>query len=198
MLGEHSLSGSSDGVAYEIDREVPHPNYDPFSKHIIAFPGLTYPLFFFLDLDSDACVIHLTEDIVFDSDTTEAAALPAGENHPATGTMMTTCGWGTLQSGGSLPDVLYCVDVPIYDRDQCDSENNGISDNMVCAGLEEGGVDSCQGDSGGPLFTRADDDTGVIWGIVSWGYGCADANSPGVYATTYNRGMRSFIDGELA
>ena len=54
---------------------------------------------------------------------------------------------------------------------------------MVCAAFPDGGIDACQGDSGGPLVVRRgpNDESAVIFGIVSWGYGCAKPNNPGVY-----------------
>ena len=52
----------------------------------------------------------------------------------------------------------------------------------ICAGKYEGGKDSCQGDSGGPMVCVNSANEPVLQGVVSWGYGCADAGMPGVYA----------------
>merc|ERR1711900_114933 len=56
---------------------------------------------------------------------------------------------------------------------------NDIADSMICAGLDAGGKDSCQGDSGGPFMCGSQ-----LSGVVSWGYGCAEAGYPGVYTQT--------------
>uniref|UniRef100_A0A4W4FCC8 Peptidase S1 domain-containing protein n=1 Tax=Electrophorus electricus TaxID=8005 RepID=A0A4W4FCC8_ELEEL len=92
-------------------------------------------------------------------------------------------GWGAVRSGGPASEQLQEATVSLIDRSICNSRqvyNGHITDNMICAGKLEGGVDSCQGDSGGPLVIK---ETSLWWliGDTSWGEGCAFRNKPGVY-----------------
>lgn len=52
-----------------------------------------------------------------------------------------------LTEGGSISDTLQEVTVPIMSNAQCRKTGYGekrITDNMLCAGIPEGGKDSCQ------------------------------------------------------
>ena len=40
---------------------------------------------------------------------------------------------------------------------------------------------TCQGDSGGPMAVKRPDGSSVLLGITSYGEGCAQRNTPGVY-----------------
>merc|ERR1712234_84515 len=81
-----------------------------------------------------------------------------------------------LELDGSLAKVLMKVDVPVVSDDDCRGSygQSEIADSMICAGLDAGGKDSCQGDSGGPFMCG-----NQLSGVVSWGYGCAEAGYPG-------------------
>lgn len=93
-------------------------------------------------------------------------------------------GHGRTSEGGVVSSELREVTVPVVDHATCNSNYDGIihEDLMLCAGTE--GMDSCQGDSGGPLLVGK-----TIVGITSWGYGCARAGNPGVYAR-----VSTFVD----
>nr|CAH0110255.1 unnamed protein product [Daphnia galeata] len=96
---------------------------------------------------------------------------------------------GEAWSGDRLSDLLRSVNVSVVADEICDEAYGGDSENpiifpsMMCAGdTTKGGLDSCQGDSGGPLFTGSGENA-VLYGIVSWGEGCALASYPGTYST---------------
>jgi len=108
---------------------------------------------------------------------------------PPAGALAVVTGWGRLTPGGLLPSQLQAVEVNITSREACNSayaQYGGITVNMICAGVPQGGKDACQGDSGGPLVV--DDE---VVGIVSWGLSCALADYPGVYSNVAT--LRSFV-----
>ncbi|KAM4628417.1 transmembrane protease serine 2-like [Polymixia lowei] len=92
-------------------------------------------------------------------------------------------GFGSKVNEGSASPYLMEAEVSLIDSAACNSSisyNGRITQDMICAGEMEGGVDACQGDSGGPLVSQKD---GVWWlvGDTSWGDQCAMRNKPGVY-----------------
>ena len=100
-------------------------------------------------------------------------------------TLINDCTFGLYSSGNSnYPDILQEARVPLLSRSICAGHRvygRKLSDNMLCAGYLEGGIDSCDGDSGGPLVCQNSDDVWKLVGVTSWGHGCAEANAPGVY-----------------
>ncbi|XP_004714011.1 anionic trypsin-like [Echinops telfairi] len=162
-LGEHNID-VLEGDEQFIDsvKVIRHPRYSSWT------------------LDNDIMLIKLSSKATINA-RVAAVALPSA-CAPA-GTMCLISGWGnTLSSGVNYPELLQCLDAPLLSHDECEASYPGeITDSMVCAGFLEGGKDSCQGDSGGPVVCN-----GELQGVVSWGYGCAQKDRPGVYTKVCN------------
>ncbi|MBB6039216.1 trypsin-like serine protease [Phytomonospora endophytica] len=108
-------------------------------------------------------------------------------------------GWGAASEGGGQQRYLLKAQVPFISDASCRAAGGSYSGLVdaeeICAGLQQGGVDTCQGDSGGPM-TKNVNGTPVQIGIVSWGEGCARPGKPGVYSQVsgmYNN-IKSALD----
>ncbi|XP_058979501.1 trypsin 5G1-like [Musca domestica] len=134
-----------------------------------------------MNIDYDFSILELEDYELFSLPfEVEFAKLPSRDAELPDGTLVTVSGWGNTQNSSESNHVLRATNVPTVNQDECALAYRGfgdITERMLCAGFTEGGKDACQGDSGGPLFHK---DTLV--GVVSWGYGCARPNYPGVYS----------------
>ena len=145
MIGEHDKTDSSDGTIHKVCRAVSHSNFADTPNDVFA-------------INNDFAVVTLTEPVQV-GPRAVPACLPTASAHGGSfldDKNMTTSGWGTLESGGSTPNVLHKVTVPGVSNAVCQQlyegkyGSNAILSDMMCAGnAAEGGVDACQGDSGG-------------------------------------------------
>jgi len=168
------------GDTVAVAQLVPHPEYDPDT------------------VQNDLALLVLS-DAVKCSDQIAFATLDHGENS-GPGNELTVAGWGALYDpsyypmfGTTItPGVLHEAEVRTFGSSECNALLCGpifgflglcpyLDGPEMCAGNLLGGVDACAGDSGGPLFRVGDDGVPVLVGVTSWGFGCAEPLTPGVY-----------------
>ena len=169
-IGRHDLNNYDEAYeTFTIAEEVPHPSFNPIT--------LDYDYMMIrLDGFSSAHPVELDIDLSLD------AGLDA-----------VVMGWGSTSSGGSTSSVLLEAEVDLVSQEQCKAayKDAAITDRMICAARD--GRDTCQGDSGGPIIDKS---SGKQIGIISWGYGCADQQYPGVYANVQHQidWIKGYID----
>ncbi|KAH8380911.1 hypothetical protein KR200_004103 [Drosophila serrata] len=126
----------------------------------------------------DIAVLFLQTPLQLGND---VKTIPLAQKKPEPGSEAIVSGWGRKYSFSQGSIYLRGVNVVIQDHLKCTlalaSQKKAVTKDNVCAAAT--GRDACQGDSGGPLV---DIKSGQLIGIVSWGYGCADSNYPGIYA----------------
>lgn len=162
MAGQTELKMLPSSTTRNITQVYPHANYTPMTH------------------ENDIALLKLQSELHLNPKYSINAISMANKTN-ASGSCLVS-GWGIMDGSKTLNNRLYVIDVPLINRTKCSrmydtSEVSvNITDGMLCSGLEGGGKDSCQGDSGGPLVCD-----GALVGIVSFGYGCALPNYPGVY-----------------
>ncbi|XP_037792745.1 transmembrane protease serine 9-like [Penaeus monodon] len=165
-VGDHVMTSSDDDVAgvtkfIPVAKVILHENYKPSAY------------------DYDIALLQLGQTLDLASQKqVRAVCLPDDDSKTYAGMNAVASGWGALKENGSQPDALREVTLPILDP-SCWGQS--VTERMLCAGYKEGGKDTCQGDSGGSLCVE-ESSKFVQVGVVSFGDGCAKAESPGVYA----------------
>jgi trypsin len=163
-IGAHRLNDSQNVEAIPTRRVIRHPHWNSSA------------------IDFDFALIELERESSFAPITLNSEELQIPE--PTEGQILAvTAGWGSTFEGGNVSNVLRKVEVPLVSQERCrKSYGSRLTDQMLCAGYDQGGKDSCQGDSGGPLFISGQDGVPTLAGVVSWGTGCARPNFYGVYS----------------
>jgi len=166
VIGDHDRSTTSETQSQqvEISEVIDHTGYN----------DQTY--------DNDVSLLKVRSQITY-SRTISPVCLPFNyANDEFQDQTVSASGWGTTSQGGSVSNQLREVNLPVLTTEQCKRYYpNQITPNMICT--YQPGKDTCQGDSGGSIDLLRNGKYFHI-GVVSWGYGCAKENNPGVYAKT--------------
>lgn len=164
-----------DGVVYEVEKWTIHPDYNKNNQ------------------DLDVAVITLKKPLQF-SENVQPVKLPPKDHRLNPGTELSVMGWGKTGVRTKPTFKLQRVEVPVFESKKCFNllkeykkrmgvtNEFAVTKNMFCAAPAEGGKDSCTGDSGGPIV----DNKNMQVGIISWGFGCALKDVPGVYVRLSN------------
>ncbi|NWH73721.1 ENTK Enteropeptidase, partial [Piaya cayana] len=162
-LYDRSNTTQPSTVVQNIDQIVINPHYTKTTK------------------DSDIALMHLQNKVQY-TDYIQPICLPEKNQQFLPGINCSIAGWGDIIYGGPPSNILKEAVVPLISNEKCEQQMPEyiITENMICAGYDMGGIDTCKGDSGGPL-TYEDGDKWFLVGVISFGRQCALPKRPGVY-----------------
>ncbi|XP_022821656.1 trypsin, alkaline B-like [Spodoptera litura] len=138
-----------------------------------------HPSFNFRTMNNDIAILR-TPVIITNSNVVKPASIAGVNYNLPDNQVVWAVGWGTPLVGAAPGEQLRHIQAWTINQNTCASSyaafGANVTANMLCFGWPKGGArDQCQGDSGGPVYHN-----GILVGISSWGYGCANAAYPGV------------------
>ncbi|XP_014489281.1 PREDICTED: vitellin-degrading protease-like [Dinoponera quadriceps] len=175
-------SGSSflhkGGTIHEVTRAFVHKDYNNITN------------------DYDIAVIKITPP--FDN-STKPVYLVQNDAEDTYTKWGLVCGWGYYIKINdyiypALTEVPHCVMIPQIQKEQCYKDYKlryELTSRMTCYGFQEGMDDTCKGDSGAALINKDN----ILLGVTSWGDGCGEPYSPGVYTDAIF--LQNWIRGKI-
>ncbi|XP_062552411.1 trypsin-7-like [Armigeres subalbatus] len=139
-----------------------------------------------LSMDYDVAVLKLKQRVSNIFDSINWVRMADSNSKYYAGMLCLVSGWGKTKDPNQSNNQIKSAMVEYIETNTCRRllQPSVITERMICAGGQRD--DACQGDSGGPLVCA-----GLLVGIVSWGKGCGNLKSPGVY--TYVPEVRNWI-----
>jgi len=192
-VGEYNLSSNPSSPSTTINKIIMHPGFDEKT------------------FNNDIALLKLSETLTQET-VSRLSSIETAQSISVDNIIATAIGWGSTAAYASssddqdipvsYPSILRQVTLPLLSSQSCKDVMPNTTDNMICAGdVINGGSDSCQGDSGGPLLVESA--TAAIQqqiGIVSFGQGCAQPQTAGVYTKVshYQDWIEASISGITA
>ncbi|KAL0972662.1 hypothetical protein UPYG_G00192560 [Umbra pygmaea] len=164
--------------------------FNPTTESRTVAEVMIHPDYDIITNDNDIALVRLSSPVNF-TDYIQPICLAANDSEFHSGDRMWAVCWGdaggewntsTPHSNLTDPQLLQEVSLLVVGNRECEClyGNGSITDNMLCAGVLDGGQASCQGDSGGAMVVNQNS-SWMQSGIGSFGARCAEMNLPVVY-----------------
>lgn len=181
ILGKNALNESDPSIeqTFRVDEIIIHNGFDNSEGNF----------------NNDIALLKLASKhghCARESESVRPVCLPPPQQSLQHGFTCEIAGYGKEQHGlWYKSQYLRDAEVNLLADRVCNGEDfyhHMITENMFCAGRPDWSRDACEGDSGGPLVCSVGQRL-FLFGVISWGDGCARENRPGVYTkvTNYNQ-----------